>query len=85
MNLGLHNKNFANARSKKNMVKLGIPALDLSTLKNVKDYKDWYGYSQKLENAIRLLREKNEALEKDGDMKYLHIMKLEKDIEGLKG
>ena len=84
MNLGLHNKNFANARSKKNMVKLGIPALDLSTLKNVKDYKDWYGYSQKLENAIRLLREKNEALEKDGDMKYLHIMKLEKDIEGLK-
>jgi len=45
LNLGLHNKNFANARSKKNMVKLGIPSLDLSTLKNVKDYKDWYGYS----------------------------------------
>ena len=67
------------------MVKLGIPSLDLSTLKNVKDYKDWYGYSQKLENAIRLLREKNDALEKDGDMKHLHIMKLEKDIEGLQG
>lgn len=45
MALGLHNKNFQNARSKKNMVKLGIPSLDLSTLKNVKDYKDWYGYS----------------------------------------
>lgn len=85
LNLGLHNKNFANARAKKNMVKLGIPSLDLSTLKNVKDYKDWYGYSQKLENAIRLLREKNDALEKDGDMKHLHIMKLEKDIEGLQG
>ena len=77
MNLGHHNKNFANARAKKNMVKLGIPALDLSTLKNVQDFKDWYGYSQKLENAIRLLREKNEALEKDGDMKELMIMKLE--------
>lgn len=67
------------------MVKLGIPALDLSSLKNIKDYKDWYGYSQKLENAIRLLREKNEALEKDGDMKYLHILKLEKDNESMKG
>jgi len=45
MNLGLHNKNVANARAKKNMVKMGIPALDLSTLKNVKEFKDWYGYS----------------------------------------
>jgi len=24
---------------------MGIPSLDLSNLKNVKDYKDWYGYS----------------------------------------
>ena len=78
MNLGLHNKNVGNARAKKNIVKMGIPALDLSTLKNVKDYKDWYGYSQKLENAIRLLREKNEALENERDMKDLHMMKLEK-------
>ena len=62
---------------------MGIPALDLSTLKNVKDYKDWYGYSQKLENAIRLLREKNEALEKESDMKQLHMMKLEKEVENL--
>lgn len=45
MNLGLHNKNVGNARAKKNIVKMGIPALDLSTLKNVKDFKDWYGYS----------------------------------------
>ena len=46
MNLGLHNlKNVGNgnARAKKNMVKMGIPALDLSTLKNAKEYKDWYG------------------------------------------
>ena len=47
MNLGLHNKNVGNgaARAKMNNVKMGIPSLDLSTLKNVKDYKDWYGYS----------------------------------------
>lgn len=85
MNLGLHNKNVGNARAKKNIVKMGIPALDLSTLKNVKDFKDWYGYSQKLENAIRLLREKAEALENEKDMKDLHIMKLDKQIEALQG
>ena len=83
MNLGLHNKKFANQRAKKNLVNMGIPALDLSSLKHVKDFKDWYGYSQKLEHAIRLLREKNDALEKDGDMKELHILKLEKQVEGL--
>lgn len=32
-------------RQKHTLVKLGIPALDLSGLKNVKEYKDWYGYS----------------------------------------
>ena len=62
---------------------MGIPSLDLSNLKNVKDYKDWYGYSQKLENAIRLLREKTEALENDRDIRDLHVMKLEKEIETL--
>ena len=85
MNLGLNNKKFQNARSKKNMVQMGIPSLDLSNLKNVKDYKDWYGYSQKLENAIRLLREKTEALENDRDIRDLHVMKLEKQIEKLEG
>lgn len=85
MNLGLHNKNVGNARAKKNIVKMGIPQLDLSTLKNVKDFKDWYGYSQKLENAIRLLREKAEALQNDKDMKELHIMKLDKQVESLQG
>jgi hypothetical protein len=29
----------------------------------VKDYKDWYSYSKKLEDAIRLLREKVNVLE----------------------
>ena len=83
LNLGIHNKGFQNARSKKNMVKLGIPSLDLSTLKNVQDFKDWYGYSQKLENAIRLLREKNEALENDSELKTLHLNKMEKQIATL--
>lgn len=43
------------------IAKLGIPQLDFTNLKNVKEYKDWYGYSQKLENAIRLMREKIES------------------------
>ena len=85
MNLGLHNKNVGNARAKKNIVKMGVPSLDLSTLKNAKEYKDWYGLCQKLENAIRLLREKNEALENEKDMRDLHMMKLDKQIETLEG
>ena len=35
-----------------------VPGLDLSNLKPVKDYKDWYAYSKKLEEAMKLLREK---------------------------
>lgn len=81
MNLGLHNKTEGKYRAKKKIAAMGIPSLDLSTLKNVKEFKDWYGYSQKLENAIRLLREKNDALEKEIDMKDLHIMKIEKTNE----
>ena len=85
MNLGLHNKGIGGARDKKKIENMGIPSLDLSGLKNVKEFKDWYGYSQKLENAIRLLREKNEALEKDCDMRELHMMKLDKQVETLQG
>ena len=33
-----------------------IPVLDLRKLKQVKAYKDWYGYVQKLEYSIKLLR-----------------------------
>ena len=40
------------------MIKKKVPGLDLSNLKPVKDYKDWYGYSKKLEEAMKLLREK---------------------------
>ena len=59
---------ISNARQKLKIAKLGVPSLDLSGLKNVKEYKDWYGYSQKLENCIGLLRERAEALEKERDM-----------------
>jgi hypothetical protein len=27
------------------IAKLGVPTLDFSNLKTVKEYKDWYGYS----------------------------------------
>lgn len=50
------------------IAKLGVPTLDFSNLKTVKEYKDWYGYSQKLENAIALLREKIEGLENERDL-----------------
>ena len=71
------------AKQKHTINKLGIPALDLSGLKNVKEYKDWYGYSQKLENCIRLLREKTEGQEKKIDMQHLQLMKQETQIENL--
>jgi hypothetical protein len=50
------------------IAKLGVPTLDFSNLKTVKEYKDWYGYSQKLENAIALLREKIEGLENEREL-----------------
>lgn len=33
-----------------------VPGLDFSNLKHVKDYKDWYAYAKKLEDALTLLR-----------------------------
>lgn len=39
-------------------IKSKVPGLDFSNLKQVKDFKDWYSYAKKLEDAIRLLREK---------------------------
>lgn len=42
-----------------------VPGLDFSHLKSVKDFKDWYSYAKKLEDAIRLLREKINILEKE--------------------
>ena len=42
-----------------------IPVLDLRKLKQVKAYKDWYGYVQKLEHSIKLLRDKIKKLEEE--------------------
>ena len=77
------NKGLSKASQKNKIAKLGVPALDLSGLKNAKEYKDWYGYSQKLENCIALLREKVDALEKEKDMQHLQLLKQEKQIESL--
>jgi len=33
----------------------------------VKDYKDWYSYAKKLEDAIRLLRERIRDLENENE------------------
>jgi SUMO ligase MMS21 Smc5/6 complex component len=39
-------------KHKQTALKLGLPSLDFTALKQVKEYKDWYAYSQKLEHAI---------------------------------
>ena len=52
-----------------------MPSLDFTQLKQVKEYKDWYGYSQKLEKAITLLKEKVDGLENERE---LYILRLEK-------
>ena len=46
---------------------LKVPGLDFSNLKQVRDFKDWYSYSKKLEDAIRLLREKIREVENSED------------------
>jgi hypothetical protein len=50
-----------------------VPGLDFSNLKQNKDFKDWYSYAKKLEDAIKLLREKISMMEKenvDQEFKY---------------
>ena len=42
-----------------------IPVLDFRKLKQVKAYKDWYGYVQKLEHSVKLLRDKIKKLEEE--------------------
>jgi sugar-specific transcriptional regulator TrmB len=40
-----------------------VPVLDFNRLKQVKAYKDWYGYSQKLEKSVKILRTKIKKIE----------------------
>ncbi|CDW87536.1 UNKNOWN [Stylonychia lemnae] len=58
-------KSFQNIVGKMRKKKNSVPGLDFSNLKQIKDYKDWYSYSKKLEDAIRLLREKINQLEEE--------------------
>jgi hypothetical protein len=71
------------AMQKQRQVQLGIPTLDFSNLKQVTDYKDWYGYSQKLELAIKLMREKIDGLKQEREMSFMQIEQLEKQVESL--
>eukprot|EP00347_Sterkiella_histriomuscorum_P010894 403374515 len=56
-------KSFSNFVGKIKKKKGTVPELDFSQLKQIKDYKDWYSYSKKLEDAIRLLRDKINHME----------------------
>lgn len=44
-----------------------VPGLDFSNLKHVKDYKDWYAYAKKLEDALTLLRQRIAQLETENE------------------
>jgi hypothetical protein len=44
-----------------------VPGLDFSNLKHVKEYKDWYVYAKKLEDALSLLRKRIKDLEEEND------------------
>eukprot|EP00347_Sterkiella_histriomuscorum_P000522 403375527 len=56
-------KSFSNFVGKIKKKKGTNSELDFSKLKQIKDYKDWYSYSKKPEDAIRLLRDKINHLE----------------------
>lgn len=72
-------------RARSNMTRIGlkVPNLDLSNLKQVKDYKDWYQYSKKLEDAIKLLRERINFLEEDSIQQVIRIESLSQQNEEL--
>lgn len=44
-----------------------MPKLNLGTLKNNEDFRDWYQYSLKLEESIKYLRQKIDQLEKHSE------------------
>ena len=83
-------KQFGPMRAKMKIAKLGVPSLDFTNLKSVKEYKegqilgfkykDWFGYSKKLESAISLLREKIDGLENQQDLNVLKKMKDDQTI-----
>jgi len=55
-----------------------VPKLDFHHLKKVKEYKDWYSYASKLEDSIKLLRDRMAALEGDYHLlndKYRKVVK----------
>lgn len=76
-------KQLGPMRAKMKIAKLGVPSLDFTNLKSVKEYKDWFGYSKKLESAISLLREKIDGLENQMDLNVLKKMKDDQIIERL--
>ena len=45
LQVGPNKPAITQAKQKHVALKLGVPSLDLSNLKGVKEYKDWYAYS----------------------------------------
>jgi len=40
-----------------------VPKLDLSSIKPVREYRDWYSYAMKLEESVKFLRIRVKNLE----------------------
>ncbi len=64
-NLGQSGNNNERINNKSQSRK--VPGLDFSNLKHVKDYKDWYAYAKKLEDALTLLRQRIAQLETENE------------------
>lgn len=60
-----------------------IPVLDFRKLKQVKAYKDWYGYAQKLEQSVKLLRNKVKKLEDERISLTSKVTKMKTQNQGL--
>lgn len=60
-----------------------IPVLDFRKLKQVKAYKDWFGYSQKLEKSVKMLRSRVQKFERERNEFDIKFNKLRSQNQNL--
>mmetsp|Transcript_17795 Transcript_17795/g.17505 ORF Transcript_17795/g.17505 Transcript_17795/m.17505 type:complete len:185 (+) Transcript_17795:663-1217(+) len=60
-----------------------IPMLDMKRLNHVKTFKDWYGYSQKLEKSLKLLLGRIKSLQNERADFTSKLMKVKSQNQNL--
>lgn len=60
-----------------------IPVLDMKRLNHVKTFKDWYGYSQKLEKSLKLLLGRIKSLQNERADFTSKLMKIKSQNQNL--